>query len=465
MNIKRELFKTKGEGECFFCPARSRHLERFQTTDASTCNMPWHPLFVSICFAGIELLRHMSLDCPLNVKFESSVAGIFIYRSRSTGEPTYVLLRTTSEDETPETPCPRLPECGVTNVYARRNTHLLQFEGSPPEGVGLVLQRNRIRRARCVLPLSNTESRLLQRIRRDIDIVPESDPSLVQSMLLFKKPLEHARIRQACAITQHGFAAGRACVLSHAATNTRLQVRHFIDAFEGAIAPFHAIEYAYVPIVTQRATIHAPLCLEEELDPYRPIVVDMGVRWQGMCSDITRTFCVPPPPQHQHQHLRPNNRSESTWPARLHALLLDTLEHIVRMVKPGVTFQTLSETCAQRLATGLAALGLVDPTRATEAVQHLMPHAVGHSIGWNVHDDGVQPRDGTWTLREGQTLALEPGLYFPDLDKSMHGIRRSVYDQIVDAGVRAMRIEDTMCVTRHGVDTYSASIPRSLFIE
>ena len=107
-----------------------------------------------------------------------------------------------------------------------------------------------------------------------------------------------------------------------------------------------------------------------------------------------------------------------------------------KLIKPGVTYQSIHLASARIIAQGLTDLGLMkgDVDEAVKAGAHAMffPHGLGHMMGLDVHDmedlgqiyvgydDEIRPIDqfGTAYLRMGKKLQAnfvitnEPGIYF-----------------------------------------------------
>jgi Xaa-Pro aminopeptidase len=129
----------------------------------------------------------------------------------------------------------------------------------------------------------------------------------------------------------------------------------------------------------------------------------------------------------------------------------------IGVIRAGVRFEEVHQTCMRVLAEGLAALGVL-PCGVDEAMdkqsityRRWSLHGFGHMLGLDVHDCAharkEKYREGS--LGEGYVVTVEPGLYFqPE-------------DELVPAELRGIgvRIEDDVLVTAGGARVLSAGLP------
>ena len=132
-----------------------------------------------------------------------------------------------------------------------------------------------------------------------------------------------------------------------------------------------------------------------------PVLVDMGAKVDGYCSDITRTY-----------HLgRPSRRFES-----MYWTVHDALHAAIDAVGPGV----------EGTAVDAAARKVIDRS----PFKGRFIHGTGHGLGVEVHDPGsLNPTTDT-VLEPGMVVTIEPGIY---LD-----------------GQAGVRIEEDVLVTKTG---------------
>jgi len=138
------------------------------------------------------------------------------------------------------------------------------------------------------------------------------------------------------------------------------------------------------------------------------IIVDIFPRMSstGYWGDITRTFCVGQP------------RTEL---AALHAAVLEAQKLALGKIRDGCDGNKLQESVKQEFFRKGYITGVQDGRNVG------FFHGLGHGIGLDIHES---PRFSDGILRTGQTVTVEPGLYYP--------------------GLGGVRIEDLVVVTECG---------------
>jgi Xaa-Pro aminopeptidase len=137
------------------------------------------------------------------------------------------------------------------------------------------------------------------------------------------------------------------------------------------------------------------------IQPGDAVVVDIGGRLDGYCSDTTRTLVVgEPPPGFQEAY------------AVLHAAQLAGCA----AVGPGVPAEAVDAACREVIA-------------AAGHGEHFI-HRTGHGIGLEEHEDPYIVAGNREPLEPGMTFSVEPGIYLP--------------------GRFGARIEDIVTCTDHG---------------
>lgn len=114
------------------------------------------------------------------------------------------------------------------------------------------------------------------------------------------------------------------------------------------------------------------------------VVFDMGARFDGYCSDCTRTYAVGSPSEEQ---------------AEVYGLVLDAQTAALEATRPGVGASELD---------GVARSVIAAAGRAEQ-----FGHGLGHGVGLEVHE---APRIGATAegaLYEGNAVTIEPGVYVP----------------------------------------------------
>ncbi|MEJ3745408.1 aminopeptidase P family protein [Actinomycetes bacterium KLBMP 9797] len=179
--------------------------------------------------------------------------------------------------------------------------------------------------------------------------------------------------------------------------------------------------------------------------PGELLLMDMGVEGHHLyTADVTRVL--------------PVTGAFSPLQRQVYDIVYASQQAGIDIIKPGVKFREVHQTCMRVLAEGLSDLGVlpvsVDEAMSPESTvyRRWTLHGFGHMLGIDVHDCSrarkEKYRDGE--LGEGYVLTVEPGLYFqPD-------------DDLVPAELRGIgvRIEDDVLVTSAGAQVLSAALPR-----
>ncbi|MBS4173811.1 Xaa-Pro peptidase family protein [Bacillus sp. FJAT-49736] len=144
------------------------------------------------------------------------------------------------------------------------------------------------------------------------------------------------------------------------------------------------------------------------------VLFDLGVIYEGYCSDITRTVVYDHINDEQH---------------KIYHTVLKAEEEAVKAVKPGVKAKELDQLARDII---------------TEAgYGEYFTHRLGHGLGIGVHEYPSVTNTNELVLKEGMVFTIEPGIYVP--------------------GVAGVRIEDDVFVTKDGVEILT-SFDKSLQI-
>jgi Xaa-Pro aminopeptidase len=131
------------------------------------------------------------------------------------------------------------------------------------------------------------------------------------------------------------------------------------------------------------------------------LLIDMGARLSGYCSDMTRTHAV--------GKLKPAAR-------RMYRAVLESQLAAIDVVKPGTSCAKVDRVARQVLTKfGMGSLFI---------------HSTGHGLGLEIHERPRVGRKDNTKLEPGMVITIEPGVYLE--------------------GVGGVRIEDTVAVTETG---------------
>jgi len=151
---------------------------------------------------------------------------------------------------------------------------------------------------------------------------------------------------------------------------------------------------------------HAYPRKEKVIEEGEPIVIDMGVRVDGYCSDLTRTVVL--------------GRADSQW-REIYDIVLAAQLTAEALIRPGMR--------------GEEAHALAHNVIAEAGYGDRFGHGLGHGLGLLVHESPrLAPRSQD-LLRPGMVVTVEPGIYIP--------------------GLGGVRIEDMVVIQGEGVQVLS----------
>ena len=146
----------------------------------------------------------------------------------------------------------------------------------------------------------------------------------------------------------------------------------------------------------------------------KPLLIDMGVKVDHYCSDMTRCLCWGKP---------------TALFKELHGIVHEANRAAIAAVKPGMV-------CADIDA---VARGIIDKAGYGKA----FAHSLGHGVGLFIHEAPNFAPGCKTVLEPGMVITVEPGLY--------------VEDESI-----GIRIENDVVITEDGCEDLSAAFPRTV---
>ncbi len=241
-----------------------------------------------------------------------------------------------------------------------------------------------------------------------VECVPAG--SMVEDLRRVKDAGEVDRIRAACAIADDAFAE----LLPRLAEG--VTERAFALELEFAMRRRGASAVSFDPIIASGPNAAKPHARpgDRVIEPGELVVCDFGCIVDGYCSDMTRTVSVGEP--------APDAR-------RLYDLVLTAQAAGRAAVRSGADVVAVDGACRDIIT----AAGYGDA----------FSHGTGHGVGIEIHEAPRVARTASGTLRVGDIVTVEPGVYLP--------------------GVGGVRIEDTVLVTADGYEPLTMT-PKTLVV-
>lgn len=172
------------------------------------------------------------------------------------------------------------------------------------------------------------------------------------------------------------------------------------------------------------------------------VLIDAGCEYQCYASDITRTF--------------PVNGRFSPEQKAIYNIVLKAQQAIIALIKPGISWDRLQNTCVNILTQGLVDLGLLKGTVSDlieqKRYEKFYMHSCSHWLGLDVHDVGSYKLAKKWrSLEPDMVFTVEPGIYIRPA--------KDVAEKWWNIGIR---IEDDIRVTENACEILSQSVPKEM---
>ncbi len=158
------------------------------------------------------------------------------------------------------------------------------------------------------------------------------------------------------------------------------------------------------------------------LDKKGMLLIDIGLKYNGYCADLTRTISY-----------APSKRQQEVFKA-----VSDVHSYAISLLKPGILIREYEEQVFEFMGLQLQKIGVIKKI-SKELVREWYPQLTSHFLGIDVHDaaDYAKP------LEAGMVLTVEPGIY---IKKESIGIR----------------LEDDVLITKNGCKVLSGALPKNI---
>lgn len=251
-----------------------------------------------------------------------------------------------------------------------------------------------------------SQYRNVKRALKNKVLVPTED--MVESFRETKDTGEIADMRKALAITKATLREVKRLLKPQL---TELAVSRYIkEAFIRKGAGGTAFE----PIVATQpgaSQPHYSAASEKKLGNNKPVLIDMGAKYKGYNSDLTRVCSL--------------GKINSKF-TRLYTILIDAQRKAIDIIKPGAKISDVDNAARQYIA--------------NKGFGKFFGHSLGHGIGLEIHERPTINHRNNDALKEGMVFTVEPGIYLP--------------------GYGGLRIEDTIHVTKKGCKVLTDDIDK-----
>lgn len=190
--------------------------------------------------------------------------------------------------------------------------------------------------------------------------------------------------------------------------------------FECKIKGVKDLAFRTIAASGKNATILHYVENNSELKDGDLILFDLGAQWNLYNADITRVF--------------PANGRFTDRQKEVYEAVLRVNKAVIKKIKPGINSKELNIWARELIAEECIKLGLIDEK---EKVSKYYWHSIGHSLGLDTHDLGIQGRE--FIFAEGMVFTVEPGIY---INEENIGIR----------------IEDDILVTKDGCEVLTKNM-------
>jgi Xaa-Pro aminopeptidase len=230
------------------------------------------------------------------------------------------------------------------------------------------------------LPVSTYQSLTRNLQKTDIQMQVVCEKNTVEALRMVKDHNELQHMESACKLADAAMLHARRILR---AGISEKQVAWELESFmrQNGSQP---LPFDIIVASGQNAALPHAQPMDKLISEGEPVVIDLGARYQGYCSDITRTFII--------------DKSNDVF-HKIYNIVLGAQLTGLSIIEAGMN---------AGVADGLVR-GIIDNAGYGEQ----FGHGLGHGVGLEMHE---APRLGTLsedTLQENMVFTIEPGIYIP----------------------------------------------------
>ena len=178
---------------------------------------------------------------------------------------------------------------------------------------------------------------------------------------------------------------------------------------------------------------------DEQINKKNLILLDFGVRYGTLHSDISRTI--------------PASGKFDPLQKLLYQIVLDAGAEYQKHVRPGVSLRQIGQVPWDYILAALDERLVKGAKGGYKLLYDKRPHGVSHFIGEQIHEGDPGSRSLETVLEPGMLISCEPGLY-GEFSATLGGKR---YREKI-----GIRIEDDLLITKNGFENISTAIPKEI---
>ncbi|MBU9721129.1 MULTISPECIES: M24 family metallopeptidase [Bacillaceae] len=355
-------------------------------------------------------LKQWMKDSDIDIIMCQTRANVFYYSGFDTDPHERLVAIFIPQNDQPFMVCPGMEVNQVQSIFSTGEIIGYTDTENPWEKINNAL------RSRNLSPNKMAIEKLLswERVKYLTQICPlteliEVDEVVLNSRLI-KSDDEIRNLREAAKLADYGIQVGIGALKEGI---TELEVLATIE-FELKKAGIREMSFSTMVLFGEKGGDPHGNPGDRKLKKGDSVLFDLGVVWQGYCSDITRTVFF--------DHVTDHDKN-------IYEAVLQAQQAALNECEPGNPISNLDKA-ARGFFKGVGLDGY-------------FPHRIGHGLGIEVHEFPSLNETNDEPLQAGITLTIEPGLYIPN-----------------KVGVR---IEDDVLITEDGYETLT-KFPKELTI-
>jgi len=289
--------------------------------------------------------------------------------------------------------------------FLKGNGRLKECNGSVFEQIVRTILRFKLKRVgfeERYLPFAEF-AKIKQQARGNFDLIPTH--SIIEDKRQVKDTRELAQLQKATRITALALEHIRQFLVPGVKEiEIVAELERFIR-YQGARASAFDIIVASGPNSSQPHHLSG----DRKFKDNEPVLIDLGVDYQGYKSDLTRVFFL---------------GKIDVLARKVYDIVLKAQELAIGKIHPGAEMAEIDRVARAYIA--------------KKGYAKNFTHNLGHGFGLEIHEDPRISGNEASAIRAGMTFTVEPGIYLP--------------------GKFGIRIEDMVLVTRKGCEVLSGSI-------